>query len=114
MMLFAAVVQAQVEHVDDSNFDATIAKGWVIVDFSADWCGPCKRFAPTFEEVSDSYNGKVLFAKFDETKPTAVGERLWIKSLPTIILFKDGKEVNRFSALKQKNDFIAWVNQSVK
>ncbi len=68
--------------------------GYTFVDFWAEWCGPCKRLAPTFEEVSKEYHGKCTFVKVNvEENPDAAN--YGISSIPCLILFKDGQEVER-------------------
>ena len=66
----------------------------IIIDFFADWCGPCKKIAPHFEDLSGIYK-KILFAKIDIDENEEVAGFLGVTSLPTFILFKNGKEVSR-------------------
>ncbi len=82
----------------------------VIVDFWATWCPPCKILAPVFEELAGEYEGKVKFAKLDTDEVRAVAQKYSIMSIPTLIVFKGGKEVERMvgalpkEALKEKID----------
>ncbi len=76
----------------------------VIVDFWAPWCGPCKMMAPNFEKAAKNFPLKALFAKVNTENEQNLGARFGIRSIPTIIVFKDGKEVERVSgALDEAN-----------
>jgi len=67
----------------------------VIIDFWATWCGPCRAFAPTFKSVANEFSLKVRFAKVDVDAESSVAQRFNIQSIPTLILFKNGKEIRR-------------------
>lgn len=82
-----------VTHVNEGNFEKEVEKSKVpvIVDFWATWCGPCRMMAPVFEKVSGEYEGKLRFAKLDTDESQAVAAKYGIMSIPTLIVFKDGK-----------------------
>ena len=84
-------------HVNDADFDQKVIKSKlpVLVDFFADWCGPCKLAAPILEELSQDYAGKVEIAKLDVDESNKTAGSFGVMSIPTIIMFKDGKEVER-------------------
>lgn len=94
----------------DANFEAEVskAKGLVLVDFFAVWCGPCKMMAPAIEKLAEAYKGKVKIGKMDVDENQAVSGRFEIQSIPTLIFFKDGEMVEKLvgfqseEALKQK------------
>jgi thioredoxin 1 len=91
-------------HLTDKNFEETITKNkLVFVDFWAAWCGPCRALAPTIEEAAKQYAGKVLISKLDVDENPATAERFQVFSIPTMIVFKDGKEVERLVGLCPKN-----------
>lgn len=78
-----------------------------VVDFYANWCGPCKMFAPIFEEVSNDYD--INFIKIDVDNYQDIAREYGVMSIPTIILFKDGKEVKRNTGFMSKEDFINFL-----
>lgn len=84
-------------HVGDADFEAKVLKSDVpvIVDFWATWCPPCKAIAPVYEKLSDEYKGKVAFAKMDTDQNQSVPMTYRIQAIPTMVVFKDGKEVDR-------------------
>lgn len=90
-------------YLDDSNFKSTIGKGVTLVDFYADWCGPCRMIAPIIEELSTEFNGKAKVAKLDIEKAQEVTSEFQVTSIPTVILFKDGQEVKRIVGLRDKD-----------
>lgn len=85
--------------LNDSNFDTQIVNSEipVIVDFWAPWCGPCKMFAPIFEESSSNYPLKARFAKVNTEVEQNLGAKYQIRSIPTLIVYKNGQEVERVS-----------------
>jgi len=98
--------------VTDSTFDEEIVNSEIpaIVDFWAEWCGPCKMIAPIFEELSGEYDGKVKFAKMDVDANADVPVRYGIRGIPTLLIFKGGSPVDQIvgalpkSTLKQRID----------
>lgn len=89
-----------------ANFDTVIANSDlpVIIDFWAPWCGPCKMMAPNFAKSATNFPLKALYAKVNTEEEQHLGARFGIRSIPTIIIFKDGKEVHRVSgALDEAN-----------
>ena len=78
-----------------SNFDSTIAKGKVLVDFYTVWCGHCRIIEPVMEELSAKYAGKVVVAKVDADDEREISNRFGIRNYPTIVVFEDGKEIAR-------------------
>jgi len=88
------------KHLTDSNFDQEIKKGVTLVDFHANWCGPCRMLAPVLEQVEKEIQGKAEIGKVDIDEAQKVASNFQITSVPTLILFKDGKEVNRLVGLR--------------
>ncbi len=86
----------------DATFEKNIKKGVVLVDFWATWCGPCRRQAPIVEELAKDFAGKVKVGKVDVDKNKSVSQKYIIRSIPTIIIFKEGKVVERLVGLRSK------------
>jgi thioredoxin 1 len=87
-------------HLDDNNFQESIANGLTLVDFHATWCGPCRMIAPIVEQLAIMLQGKARIGKLDIDQSQNVTSSLQITSVPTLILFKDGQEVKRVVGVK--------------
>lgn len=87
-------------HLSDDDFSQTIAKGVTLVDFFATWCGPCRMIAPVIEQLATEVSGKAKIAKVDIDEAQQITSSLQITSVPTLVLFKDGKEVQRVVGVK--------------
>ena len=95
-------------HITDANFEETIKKNkLVFVDFWANWCGPCRALAPTIVELAKEYSGKVTIGKLDVDENPATAEKFQVFSIPTMIVFKDGKEAERLVGLCAKKNIDA-------
>lgn len=88
--------------LDESNFDTTIAKGVTVVDFFATWCMPCKMLSPIIEELARDNDGKAVVGKVDIDLSESLAVRFSVESVPTVIIFKDGAEVERIIGFSQK------------
>ena len=84
----------------------------VLVDFWATWCGPCKRAEPVLEELSETYKDKILVAKLDVDQNPAQSQKYGVMSIPTTILFKDGKEIGRNVGFSGKQNFEDLMKQA--
>lgn len=84
----------------DDNFEEKISSGVVLVDFYADWCGPCRMLTPVIEGVAEEMQGQASFAKLDIDQNQKVASQFQVTSVPTLVLYKDGKEVNRLVGLR--------------
>jgi thioredoxin 2 len=83
----------------------------LVVDFWATWCGPCKQFAPTFKQVASQLEPKARFIKIETEKEQAISAKYNIRSIPTLAIFKNGKEIDRVSGALSAIDFRIWVNK---
>ena len=83
-------------HFNKEGFDKAVAQGApMMVDFWAGWCGPCKMLAPTIDKLAEKYDGKVVVGKVDVDEEQELARQFGVMSIPTVVLFKDGKEVQR-------------------
>lgn len=100
-------------HLNDGNFENTISKGVTLVDFYADWCGPCKMIAPIIEELSADFSGQATIAKLDIEQAQDTTSKWQVTSIPTVILFKNGKEINRVVGLRDKESLKKLVSSAL-
>ena len=100
---------ADLKHVGDADFAAATASGVVLVDFYADWCGPCRMVAPVLEKMAPKLHGKASIVKINTDEATQTAGRLRITSIPTLILYKNGHEVGRVVGVKGESDLMKWV-----
>ncbi len=99
--------------LDDQSFKKTIAKGVTLVDFWAPWCGPCKMVAPVVSEIAEEMKDQAKIGKLnvDENKKTA--SEFGIRSIPTLIIFKDGKPVQQFVGVKSKGSLLKAIKSQL-
>ena len=96
-----------------NNFNEQIKEGVVLVDFFATWCGPCKMQAPVLEELKED-RSDVKVVKIDVDHETEIARLYGVMSIPTLILFKDGKEVAKNVGFMPKELLVQWINEQTK
>ena len=108
-------MSANTKPVTDDSFsnDVLKAKGTVLVDFWADWCGPCKAIAPALEEIGAEFAGKLTIAKVNIDDNPVTPNQYSVQSIPTLILFKDGKPVSTKVGAAPKSVLKQWVEASL-
>ena len=95
-------------NLNSENFESEVlnANEKVLVDFYADWCGPCKMMAPVIEELAEELQGKAKVGKINVDESTDTATQYDVMSIPTIIIFKNGKEVKRFIGVRDKQELL--------
>jgi thioredoxin 1 len=98
--------------VNDNNFDEVVIKSDkpVLVDFWAEWCGPCRMIAPIIEEISKEYSERALVVKCDVDNSPGVAAKFGIRNIPTVLFFKDGKVADKQVGAVPKNNFVSKLN----
>lgn len=96
----------------DSNFDAKTAKGNWVIDFWAEWCGPCRMMAPHFEKAAAKMKGKVNFGKVDVEANQELASRFEVMSIPTTLFIKNKEQVNRISGALPEEEILSLVDES--
>ena len=95
----------------DSNFDLETKDGVVLVDFWAEWCGPCRRIAPIVEELAGQYDGRATVGKMNVDENPSVPGRFMIRGIPTLLLFKDGQLADTLVGLAPKEDIARMIEK---
>ena len=99
----------------DEEFDEIIgSKDVCVVDFSASWCGPCRMMAPVLEDISEKYKGKYFFYQIDIDSAEYLANKFDVSAVPTMIVFKKGKEVDRTSGYQGIDTFERFLNNAVR
>lgn len=103
-------------HFNDKDFEEKVLKADkpVLVDFFAPWCGPCKMASPIIDELADQYEGKVVIGKVDVDENQETASQYGVMSIPTMIVFKDGKEVERKVGFGGRGAVEALIEQVLK
>ena len=104
----------KIQTLTDNNFETTINGGKpVLVDFWAEWCGPCRRLAPTVDELAGEYEGRVVVAKMNVDEQPATPMRFSVRGIPTLLLFKGGQVVEQVVGLTDKDSLKKIIDKHV-
>jgi thioredoxin 1 len=101
----------KIKVLTDKNFNQQIKKGIILVDFWAEWCGPCKMMAPVLNDLAENLDSGKSIGKLDVQEFQSLASTYKVRGIPTMILFKDGKEVNRFVGVKSKDFLLKEMNK---
>lgn len=100
---------SKVIYIDNSNFNETIAEGVCLVDFFAEWCGPCRMIAPVIEQLAEENSIKICKADTEVNSDAAV--KFGIRSIPAVLIFKDGTVVETLMGAQSKNTYQSAINK---
>jgi len=102
---------SSIKNLTDQNFQAQIKNGVTLVDFWAAWCMPCKMMAPILNEVAEEIGENAKIAKLDVESNRGSSAKYGVRNIPTMVLFKNGKEINRFVGAKTKSFLVSEINK---
>ena len=98
----------------DGNFDDEIKNGVVLVDFWAEWCGPCRRIGPIVEELAGEFDGRATIAKLNVDEHPNVPGRFMIRGIPTLLLFKNGELAESLVGLRSKDELVRLLEKQIQ
>ena len=101
----------KVKTFTDGDFDAQTKNGVVLVDFWAEWCGPCRRIAPIVDELATQFDGRATIGKMNVDENPTVPQRFMVRGIPTLLLFKNGDLKETIVGLKAKEELVQIVEK---
>ena len=101
--------------VTDATFDAEVKNSDipVVVDFWAEWCGPCKQIGPALEELAEQYDGQIKIAKVDVDKDQAMAAQLGVRGIPALFIFKNGEVFSNRTGAAPKASLESWIKEAI-
>ena len=104
-----------IKHITNENFESDVLKSEepVLMDFWAEWCGPCKMLAPILDQIAEEYKGRVQIAKLDVEKSQNIAMKFGVRSIPTLILFKDGVVEAQHVGMLSKEQLIKLLDEKL-
>lgn len=103
---------SKVLHLNGSSFEKVISKGVTLVDFWAEWCAPCRMQGPILDEVASQLNGDSVIAKLNVDDNRSIAAKYGIMSIPTLILFKNGKIIKQFVGVQPSSALLSAINNT--
>ena len=100
------------KELNNENFEEETKSGVTLVDFFAEWCGPCRMMTPVLDEVEKELKGKATVAKLDIDHSSAIAAKFQVTSVPTLVLFKDGKEIDRLIGVRDAEAIKSFISKA--
>ncbi len=97
----------------EQNFELSVSEGVSLVDFWAEWCGPCRMLAPAIDQLAEEYKGRALVAKVDVDQAQGLAVKFGVQSIPTLLVMKDGREVKRFIGVTAKGEIAKAIDAAL-
>jgi thioredoxin 1 len=115
LLIIGGLMSENVHKFTDQNFDSDVSKSNipVLIDFWASWCGPCKAIAPVIDEIAGEYNGKVKVGKVDVDQNQDTAMKYGVRSIPTLLIIKDGKVVNQIVGAVPKGNITTMLDEII-